>query len=168
MQRKWWQVVLVGSATLASASGSWAACEPFTAPSPWETREMNFGDMDGDGAVSVGDKRVGERALTDADGNEIGKRYWVATVEEVTADGKAQLMSVENTNVFDDGAIFATYGHRDSEVQFDTAEETTLTRRSHTFAIVGGTGAYAGARGTVEFTPDDDGNNEYRFNLSCE
>jgi hypothetical protein len=127
-------------------------CQPFDAHSSGEFRERHSQDLDGDGALSKGDKRIGHRVLQDAQGNKIGDRYYATTTLVVDANDKEIDRVTETVNVFGEGAIFAT--------------KQRVSGKDLPSNIIGGTGIYAGAQGTV--TVERDGKaNVYHFEVTC-
>lgn len=134
--------------------------------SPADSREVYFTDVDRDGRVSVGDKRVGRRGLKDATGNNIGDRYWIITVDRIDRPGTAVQRHQEIVNVFEDGVIFASYDIGAPNKTTDVTDRVSLPQGDNVMTIVGGTGAYAGARGTIAAKVD--GNNiSLSFDLTC-
>jgi hypothetical protein len=127
-------------------------CQPFDAHSSGEFRERYSQDLDGDGALSKGDKRIGHRVLQDAQGNKIGDRYYATTTLVVDADGKEIDRVTETVNVFGDGVIFAT--------------KQRVAGKDLPSSIIGGTGIFAGAQGSV--TVERKGKaNVYHFEAKC-
>jgi hypothetical protein len=156
-------LILPGDGALAAGE---RACKPFTAFSPADSREVYFTDVDGDGQVSVGDKRVGRRGLKDTTGNNIGDRYWIITVDKVDRPGTAVRRHQETVNIFEDGIIFASYDIGAPNKATDVTDRISLPQGGNAMTIVGGTGAYAGARGTIAAKVD--GNDiSFSFDLTC-
>lgn len=151
-----------------SADGE-RACETFTVYSPAETFSLHFSDLDGDGRASVGDKRVGQSVLTDVDGNKVGTRYVSNTLREVNADGEVGARSIEMVFALEDGTIFVSYDiSAPPRANFDIAGKSMAPRRVHTMTVVGGTGVFAGARGSLDFEPAGSSTSEYLFHLACQ
>ncbi len=150
--------------TPAFADGE-KACDSMILYGPPEHREAYFIDMEGDG-LSVGDRRIGQRGVFNEAGERVAERVWSMTVLEVDESGEASLTTVENMTIFDDGVLFATFGNR---MAVDTANpETTHFPSSGTaHTIIGGTGAYSGAVGTVE-TVQDGNDFAYVITLICD
>lgn len=148
------------------APGAFASCEPFDAHAPSHLREAHHTDL-GESGPSVDDKIVGVRVLNDDNGNPIGSVYWVGHVNSVDSSGVSDSRSLTFVMVFNDGALFAVLdaGHRHEHAKH--AEQSGLAPSGAVTAdIIGGTKAYAGARGTV--AQEGDGNDvSYHFDLSC-
>ncbi|MCP4381566.1 MAG: hypothetical protein GY798_09150 [Hyphomicrobiales bacterium] len=162
-----WIAATAGAAAMGMSQSAWAACDAFTAVSPEETREVHVSDVDGDGAVSVGDKRIGRRALHDESGNEIGGFFWTMTVNDVDEAGKVARRTTETVYHFENGAIFTTHTDRLApEVVGDVSKVSVVDSKS-SGTIIGGTGDYAGAQGAVAI--DVDGNHmTFRYNVICQ
>jgi hypothetical protein len=143
---------------------AWADCTPMELSAISGTWVMQFADLDGSGGPSRGDKRVGEVGLQDADGNAVGKVYWVATAHEVGDDGKPSEFRAEHVLVFQDGALF-TSDMQEPAVGWESGD--TVMAPHTQWQIVGGTGAYAGAQGTEEVRAAN-GKFDVSLNLSCE
>ena len=156
----------VGAALLAlSAAGAWADCAPMTVKSIPGTREAHFTDNDASGAASQGDMRNGEIALQTENGTPVGKEYWLATVQAVDAGGKPTTYDEVQVFVLGDGAIF-TANALEPAASYEEPE-TTIVATGSKRRIVGGTGAYAGAHGTMEMTVDGT-DFTYRFEVQCQ
>jgi hypothetical protein len=167
--RKAWKVAaaLAGVAAVPDA-GAWAACEPFTAYSSADAREVSYSDVDADGAVSAGDKRFGRVSVMDADGNKIGVSYLVATIREVDAEGAPGARSLDVIYVFDDGVLFLSHDVISNPFNnFNDGKVRPKPDTSLTSTIVGGLDAYAGARGTSVYEPAGM-DSKFTFNLTCE
>ncbi len=149
--------------TLAAGDAA-AACDPLAMQSIPGTREAHFVDRDGSGGASLGDTRNGEIALQSG-GKPLGKEYWLATVRAVDAEGKPTDYDEVQVFVFDDGALFTA-----TSLALSTSFETTGTIIVPTGSerqVVGGTGAYAGARGMLKTTVDGV-DFTFRFDVTCE
>lgn len=158
---------MVGLAMLstpAMADGE-KACDSMTLYGPPEHREAHFIDMQGDG-LSVGDRRIGQRGVFNEAGERVADRVWSMTVLEVGDDGEASLTAVENMTIFEDGVLFATFGNR---MAVDTAnpDVTHFPSSGTAHTIIGGTGAYAGAIGTLE-TVQEGTDFAYVITLVCD
>jgi hypothetical protein len=171
MRSNWTLAVALAAMPMLQGAGALAAgeraCEPFTAFSPAESREVYFTDVDRDGQVSVRDKRVGSRGLQDGKGNDIGKRYWIITVDKVGDQGEAVQRHQEAVNVFEGGVIFASYDIDASNRMTDVTDHISLPQGGNVMTIVGGTGAFAEARGTIVAKVDGD-DISLSFDLTCE
>ncbi len=156
-------LVLAASLILPGA-GAWAACAPMTLKSIPGTLAISFADLDGSGGPNVGDKRIGDYGLADADGKTVGKVYWVITVLAVGADGKPSSTDEEGIYVFADGAVFVT--KVDEPVGDYEQNGPTVLAPVTRHRIYGGTEAYAGASGTAEITVDGK-DVTYKLDLAC-
>jgi hypothetical protein len=103
-------------------------------------------------------------ATDDGPASPVGAEYWLSTVKAVDANGEPTSYEEVQVFVFDDGALF-TASSPEPATAFDRTE-TTIVSTGAKRRVVGGTGAYAGARGTmdiavngVDFT--------FRFDLTC-
>jgi hypothetical protein len=158
-------VALLAALPTLTGTVAWAGCGPMTLQSVPGTYQLIFSDLDGSGGPTAGDKRTGENALSDADGTPVGTLYWVNTVRAVAADGTPSASEAEAIFAFQDGAVFVTGLHQPAAV-FDR-EDTTVLAPVSQYRIHSGTGAYAGAGGTVEVTADGT-DFAYAFDLVCE
>ncbi len=158
--------VTAAAVLVASGAGAWADCKPMQLESIPGSREAYFNDLDGSGGPSVGDKRGGTRQLHAGDGTPVGTQYWVNTVSKIGADGTPEAFAVDIIFTFDDGALFVAETHPPSGEKVETPESVVIPR-STTWTVHGGTGAYAGASGTLDLTIAD-GEAEYRFDIGCE
>ena len=166
-------LVACGAAMVVTSSAALADCAPFTAYSAGESRRSHFHDADNDGSLGVGDKRFGVHDVTDAGGNELGQRYAVLTVKEVDESGQASARSVDMIFALKDGAILTT-AERDarhlplSGTPDNTAVSIAPPASPRGYTVVGGTGAYAGATGTLtaERHPKTS-DYTWRFDIAC-
>jgi hypothetical protein len=149
---------------VAASSNADAACGPLTVTSVSGTREVHFRDQDGSGGITPGDTRTGEMALVNADGSTAGKIHWLATVQATDADGKPTAYDEVQVFTFDDGAVFTVNRHAPAASFEETT--TTIVPTGATRRIVGGTGAYAEASGTMDITVDGL-DFTYRFDMTC-
>ena len=159
-------IVAAGAALTAigPAAAATADCTPLAVQSIAGSREAHFIDQDASGGASLGDTRNGVLSLRDADGKPVGKEYWLATVQAVGADGKPSRFDEVQVFVFDDGALF-TSSREEPAASFDNTE-TTIVPTGMKRRVVGGTGAYAGARGTMDTTVDGV-DFTFRFDVTC-
>jgi len=150
---------------IATLSHADAACGPLTMTSVPGTREVHFRDQDDSGGITPGDTRTGEMALVNADGSTAGKIHWLATVQATDADGKPTAYDEVQVFTFDDGAVFTVNQHAPAASFEETT--TTIVPTGAKRRIVGGTGAYAKARGTMDITVDGV-DFTYRFDMACD
>jgi hypothetical protein len=148
---------------LACPALAQTACEPLTLVSDGSARAVTFVDVDGDGAASAGDMRIGRKALADENGNAVGTYHWNTVVHE-TADSGGTGFGILVFEL-DGGAL---YGQRLTTQQRD-ADDTSLPRFDQPEAgiIQGGTGTYAFARGTFEVTRDEN-TVTYHIDVRCD
>lgn len=149
-------VIAAGAAILSNTSAMSAEghlCQSLDVYSSGEFREAHAIDIDGEGTVSAGDKRIGHRVLQDTSGAKIGDRYYATTIRAVDEKGYAVSRFTETVNIIADGAIFTT--------------KERIGGKDMTSKISGGTGRFAGARGTVSVERDGS-ENIYHFQLTCE
>jgi len=119
---------------------------------------------------TVGDERIGERELKDADGNVVGVFRWVSTVVDTEGgDGDDTIALNHNVYTLPDGTIhasgqffFETFMNR------NTQPETNPAESKNSIAVTGGTGAYVNSEGEVEaaYTPGEP--SKYIFKLQCD
>lgn len=147
------------------AGGASAACGPMVLLNVPSTIQLSFADLDESGKPSHGDKRVGEVHLTDGDGNHVGNYYWVATVHAVDSAGETTHMRADTFFVLDDGTIFNSVIHEPA-VSLDNLDTTVVPEVTER-VITGGTGAYAGAKGTIDVTRDGM-QFVFQLNMTCD
>lgn len=153
--------------SFASSPSAYASCSSLVAFSPLEKRQASYlaASPDGPGA---GDKMIGQRALeSEEDGSSLGTIFWTVDVLDVNDSGLSTDKTLSLVAALNDGAIFAFV---ESAVPVDSAvhPSTTVTHPSggSIIEVIGGTGAYADARGTLTIKNRDDGV-VYSFDLSC-
>ncbi len=149
---------------VASASES---CESFVAYSPNEKRMASYVTAKAEGP-GPGDKLVGFRELTDADGDRRGALHWIADVHSVDQQGFATDKTLSLVVVLNDGVIFA-FDEATAPVDGSLHATSTVQHppEGEIVRIVGGTDAYADVSGTLTMTNEEEGN-RYRFDISCE
>ena len=153
-------------ATAQAAIGE-RACEPFTISGPFTTADTAFVDIDGKGNASTGDKQLGQIALLDTTGDRAGERSWVITVLDLNDDGSLQSAFAETISSFHDGAIHTVTQIRDMPANSFEDGQLAVQWSELTSPITGGTGSFAGARGSVTASVGDDAIN-YSFDLICD
>lgn len=162
-------IVTAVIATALSTNGAFAAgeraCESMTLRGPGDQRTVQFVDLDDDGRLSAGDRRIGQRAIFNEAGNLVAQRVWTITVLTVDDSGKATSTIAENMTVFDDGVIFATFLNR---MPHDTADGgvTHFPSAGTEHTVLGGTGAFEGAMGTIR-TVQEGNDFTYVVSLQC-
>ena len=132
---------VLGLNAVAAHSQTSDACAPFTV-SAGDERSVEYVDHGNEGP-GPGDLRIGRRALVDEAGNTVGYHRWVL-ISLDAPPGSGYGTHVLN---LDDGQI---HYHILSEVvgPFHNTEQASVG--DHTGVVVGGTGAYSFARGTVD------------------
>lgn len=158
-------ITLAIALTAGSALAQGQACERLELLSTDDDREVHFVDFDGDGP-SIGDRRIGHRRLVDQDGTVVADRMWTVTVHDVNDAGEPTVTTSESVTAFPDGAVFSMIDNRDpTNVDDPTTRHSNAQRPPR--EIIGGTGAYAGATGTVEVIRGDDNLMTFIFDLDC-
>ncbi len=109
---------------------------------------------------SLGDERVGWRALADEAGNPMGTANFVVTMTRPGAQGEKDLVAGQFFITLPDGWIAAQtiYGIAD-------VADTSQKAASAVLVVTGGTGPYAGAGGTITIGSGDAPG--YVFDLHC-
>lgn len=146
-------LLLVTPIGVADAAGK-KACTSFSVSGDDRGRSIEFVDTGAEG-VSVGDRRIGRRTLFDADGNEVGFQMWSITVVDVS-EGKPVAYISDQHDLFTDGSLLMHGSGANSRVD-DTQRVGGTDETAIETAIVGGTGVYAGARGTSTRSVGNDG-----------
>jgi len=114
---------------------------------------------DGEPGASPGDRTLVDSKLLDPSGAEVGVLLGTQTVMAVEGDERLVLAQ-------------ATFRLRDGDITIGGLSGHTADGRGNTIGVqhvrpvVGGTGAYRGATGTVTTIRHDDGRYEQRFSLS--
>ena len=138
-------------------------CSPFTLVSTGEGRSVEYIDIGVEGS-SRADKRIGVRDLTAQDGSAVGQARWILTVLEPKGEGSGASY-IDWVFSLPDGVLFAKGLKAVTSAPDDTSKQSS--DNSDQFAIVGGTGVFAGARGT--HTKSLDGLKEiYSIEITCE
>lgn len=101
-------------------------------------------------SAQPGDRRILDWRVHDADGTDQGAFHVVTTVLSDTADG--HLITAVGSLVFSNGEIHATIT---TELP-DASNEARSSADTVDWAIVGGTGAFAHAFGTLHTGPPED------------
>lgn len=128
-------------------------------------RQVTFVDVGAEGA-SIGDQRVGQKDLLDADGNKVGVFRWVATIVQMGEGEDKPVYRVQKSYELEDGILFGTAIDNVKSPVGDTSMVSIVS--GHT-SIVGGVGKFANIVGTKhhERHPDT-GAFTYHFDIACE
>jgi len=164
----WQTIVWAGAFAVVPGGAALAACEPFVAYLPDEGRQFEYKDINGDGKVSAGDKLIGRDTIFDGNGNQIGRVVLVIDLDKVDSEGVATKWADNQIFVFEGGALFGfkEFDGPKMDIRELTPEALKKQNLKATTAMIGGTGEYAGASGTLEFTIKD-GSATNHFNISC-
>ncbi|MEM6462794.1 MAG: hypothetical protein AAF724_12850 [Pseudomonadota bacterium] len=151
---------------LAAAQGE-RRCEPFMVSGPFTTASTEYADLDADGKASTGDKQLGQIQLHNDVGDQMGERSWVMTVLDLNEDGSLKSAFSETISSFYDGAIYTVTKIRDMPANSFEDGQLAIEWSEFTSPILGGTGAYAGVKGTVTASLTE-GGVDYQFDLVCD
>ena len=119
---------------------------------------------------TIGDERIGERQLTDAEGNAAGALRWVSTIVATKGgDGDDTIALNQVVYTLPNGTI-----HANGQMFFETfmnpktQPESDSEHNKNAEAVIGGTGAYARSEGEIvpTFTPGKP--SKYVFKLHCD
>lgn len=126
----------------------------------WASDERDFVDNAPPG-LSAGDVRLNESALM-IDGKRVGTSYRVGTVVPST---KGDLMIGQIVDQFDSGEVMSMAMPHGSGFTDTTkrAVEGTID-----FVVLGGTGAFEGARGKITSSVVADGTRQATYDLHCD
>ncbi|MEM7694246.1 MAG: hypothetical protein AAF318_07330 [Pseudomonadota bacterium] len=104
----------------------------------------------GNDGPSVGDQRVGRTTLRTTDGADAGVMVFHSHMLREAADAEAHLVTGQNIFMTERGNLFTVYAQESPNQDYGDADH-----RPHalTLAVIGGTGAYAGARGEITVAP---------------
>lgn len=124
--------------------------------------DMHLVDSQNDGP-SVGDHRLGTYDLVNAGGNVVGSQVVDLTIVEMNEDGF--YLSGFISGVYEKGTIHykVLFYIGDPALQSLSAGHIL----SNEYAVVGGTGIFSDASGTVTALDGDDGSRVHRFDLKC-
>ncbi len=156
--------VLLISIPLARAQAP-QSCEPFTVVGHAK-RTMTFIDL-GEPGTGPGDERIGKRVIYDASDTEIGVLTWVVKTITNPTEDEAGVGHFSGHFEFPDGSISYLgilrtnyHAHETRAASFDKSQEN---------AILGGTGIFTGAEGTIESAPEADRKRMvYTIDIRCD
>jgi hypothetical protein len=136
----------LGLNAMAAHSQTTDACASFTV-SAGDERSVEYLDQGAEGP-SPGDLRIGRRALVDEAGNPVGHHRWVLmNLDPSSGSGESSEYYGSHVLNLNDGQI---YYQVLAEVVGPSQNTEQASTGDYTGVVVGGTGAYSFARGTVE------------------
>ncbi|MCP4318971.1 MAG: hypothetical protein GY789_24000 [Hyphomicrobiales bacterium] len=97
----------------------------------------------------------------------MGENSWVMTVLDLNDDGSLKSAFSKTISSFYDGAIYPVMKIRDMPANSFEDGKVAIEWSEITSPITGGTGAYAGARGSVTAALGD-GKIDFQYDLNCE
>jgi hypothetical protein len=156
--------VVLGFGAAGVHSQTSDACAPFTVMGGSE-RSVEYLDLGNDGPGS-GDMRIGRRALVDEAGNSVGYHRWVIVNLDAPPGPGARSESY-STHVLNlaDGQI---YYQVLAEVTKPPQDAGQVSLDDYTGIVVGGTGAYSFARGTIARSFGGGLKGTYTLNIRCD
>lgn len=139
--------LISGLGTAFASSQAAADCEPFSVHAGDE-RTVQYLDH-GESGPGFGDIRVGRRSLVDDEGNGIGYHRWLLfQLDTLTPDGEELSESFgDHVLSMDEGDIYFRILGESVAPSHETHRPTVT---DFTGVVIGGTGAYKFARGTVD------------------
>jgi hypothetical protein len=139
-------IAVLGLNPVAAHSQTTDACASFTV-SAGDERSVEYLDQGAEGP-SPGDLRVGRRTLVDEAGNPVGYHRWVHIILDAPPGAGERSENYGNHVLnLDEGQI---YYQVLAEVVGPPENTEQASAGDYTGVVVGGTGAYSFARGTVE------------------
>lgn len=151
-------LLVLGLISPLSAQGaSGPDCAPFSLQ-----RKMVGSVVIGSDPLQIGDRRLNRWEYYDDAGEVVGMRYIESTVVGIDHDAGDPLI-VDVISVFDTGTIISRgFAHvPNARTTFETHDDPAY------FAIVGGTGQFARATGTVSAFPLGNGLYKADYDLEC-
>lgn len=145
-RRSAFRIPALALAAAAFFGATASACEPFVAYGAGESRSVAYVDIGGSG-LSQGDMRLGGRRLADAEGSPLGAYSWILTLLEPPDENGLGGVEIEAYLELADGLVMLQTLSRNIGRLDDV--DAVVVQPPLEFAIVGGTGAYAGAEGTT-------------------
>lgn len=154
----------LGLDTAAPRSQTSGDCKPPTIMSDGSQRAVQYLDF-GEEGPGAGDVRIGRRAVIDEAGNSLGYHRWVL-VQLDPAPGSGERSESYGIHVLnlEDGQIYYQFLSEAIRPPHDTGQTSV---GAYTGIVVGGTGAYSFARGTVELSVDGL-KSTHAFNIRCD
>ena len=137
---------VLGLNAVAAHSQTSDACAPFTV-SAGDERSVEYVDHGNEGP-GPGDLRIGRRALVDEAGNTVGYHRWVLiNLDAPPGAGERSEYYGNHVLNLDEGQI---YYQVLAQVVGPPEKTEQASTGDYTGVVVGGTGAYSFARGTVD------------------
>ncbi|MCP4384652.1 MAG: hypothetical protein GY798_25095 [Hyphomicrobiales bacterium] len=157
-------ILVFGS--MLSSSVAMAACEPFSLIADSSGRDAAYVDV-GEEGVSPGDLRVGVIPMLDESGRTVADLHWklhILNPSVQAGDGPVPRRFSMHVLVLEDGEIHFNALPAAAQPPQDTKRRSVT---SFDGVVIGGTGAYAFARGTATRTFDgEDGTLD--LNIRCD
>ena len=125
-----------------------------------EYLEVEYVDH-GEPGVSVGDARYGYGRLSDVNGDEVA-RFYFHTVISPGGGGDSHVVQGSSYSEFPNGKIMTG-----SAIRIPDPVSVATHADEHNYAVVGGTGDFAGARGTLRAFNDEQGRRIAEFDIFC-
>ncbi len=144
----------------ASVYAAPETCADFKLKRNNDSRKVQFVDHGAEG-VSVGDQRIGYLRLQDENGTDVGELRWIATVVEVDESSGDAKTSSQNFISLPGGVIHSV---RPAESVMTSAQSETERNTSGDHFIIGGSGIFANATGTMSRIAND----VHEFRVSCD
>lgn len=159
---------IFGAAAVLALSGSAFAetdmCSDGVVYTTDAGRQVTFVDAAPDG-VSIGDKRIGQKDILDADGEKVGVFRWVATVVQLGDEDSKPVYAVDKSYEFEDGILFGRSLDNVNAPVGDTSKVSIVSGHTN---IHGGVGKYSGVSGTKHHERHSEtGRFTYHFDVQC-
>ena len=153
-----------GFAAVGAHGQTPGACQPFTVISDGSEFSVEYLDIHTEGP-GPGDMRVGRRGLVDEDGNAAGSYRWILrSLDAPPGSGERSEVYQNHAMTLNDGEL-----HFQSLAEAVRSADGTdrVSVGDYTGIVIGGTGAYMFARGTVDASFDGK-QVTYAFNIRCD
>ncbi|MCP4385017.1 MAG: hypothetical protein GY798_27000 [Hyphomicrobiales bacterium] len=159
-------ILLFGLFTAMTSAGAHAfeRCEPFTVFADHDSHEITFIDV-GEEGPSIGDRRVFHGVLQNEAGDPVGRVDGESSV--IYSDDEGKRRTIANVVYqFPTGVIIYTITPALHTQDFGDASAPLLPSSEAARIIVGGSGVFAGAWGSVDVIRGDK-TSETKVNISC-